>query len=160
MSQKYTSTDIEMVPISGVAYLNRDSIQSLTDKDIFSYLAKTYRNKVLYIDIWSTSCGPCIAQFTYAKELHKLYSKDDVVFVNIYLTSTLKSWVSVIKDKKVEGENYYIDDDNSAIFMDMCKIPGYPTYMLMDKTGKLVDKSAPEPQNISAVSKMIDKLLK
>lgn len=159
LSQKYTSTDIEVKSIGGISYLCGDSVQSVQKQDIFSYFAKKYEGKVIYIDIWSTSCGACITQFTDAKELHKLYP-DDVVFVNICLTSTLKSWLSTINNKKVEGENYYLDSDNSALFMDMCEIPGYPTYMLMNKAGKLVNKVAPQPQNLSKISELIDKLLK
>lgn len=127
---------------------------------ILSYLAQRYPGKVLYIDVWFTTCGPCRgAIIDHAPALHDYYEGNDVVFVNLCVRSTPEQWTRAIKEFPVHGENYLLDSETGDVFADEYKIAGYPTYMLVDREGNLISNKAPQPSDLSRTIKEIDKLL-
>ena len=148
-------------PLKGVSYLAQDDkVQEVPRADIVAYLAAKYPGKVLYIDVYATWCGPCRAEFAPAKELHKLFAGKDVVFVNLCLSSDTDKWIETVKQMDLEGENYYFDKDATGLFMSAYQISGFPTYMLVEKSGKVVTDKAPRPSNITSAAGAINALLK
>ena len=147
--------------LKGVSYLAEgDKVQDVPRADIVAYLAAKYPGKVLYIDVYATWCGPCRAEFAPAKELHKLFAGKDVVFVNLCLSSDTGQGVETVKQMGIEGENYYFDADATGLFMSAYGLSGYPSYMLADKTGRVVTNKAPRPSNITSAADAINALLK
>lgn len=154
-------TEYKGSPLKGVSYLAEgNKVQDVPRADIVAYLAAKYPGKVLYIDVYATWCGPCRAEFAPAKELHKLFAGKDVVFVNLCLSSDTGKWVETVKQMDIEGENYYFDADATGLFMSAYGLSGYPSYMLADKTGRVVTNKAPRPSNITSAADAINALLK
>lgn len=143
--------------IRGVSYLDAEGrCQEVPEQDFFDYLKETYPGKVIYIDVWATWCIPCCKEFAPAKELHKCYRGKEVVFVNLCLSSQMEEWRSTLLRLTVQGENYFFDDDASAVFMNAYQLSGYPTYLILDKKGAMVSKNAPRPTILQNVIKAID----
>ena len=148
-------------PLKGVSYLAEgNKIQEVPRADVVAYLAAKYPGKALYIDVYATWCGPCRAEFAPAKELHKLFAGKDVVFVNLCLSSDTGKWVETVKQMDIEGENYYFDADATGLFMSAYGLSGYPSYILVDKSGRMVTNKAPRPSNITSAAEAINALLK
>lgn len=148
-------------PLKGVSYLAEgNKVQEVPRADVIAYLAAKYPGKVLYIDVYATWCGPCRAEFAPAKELHKLFVGKDAVFVNLCLSSDTDKWIETVKQMDIEGENYYFDADATGLFMSAYGLSGYPSYMLVDKSGKVVTNKAPRPSNITSAAGAINALLK
>lgn len=144
--------------MSGVSYLNtKNQIESLPSIDPIVYLKEKHKDKVIYIDVWATFCGPCIEEMKHhAPALHKYFEGKDVVFVNLCLTSGTSDWTKAVATYKIGGENYFFDRDASAKFMALYDLPGYPSYLLLDKTGNIVTNRAPRPSNLSEAIKQIE----
>jgi thiol-disulfide isomerase/thioredoxin len=144
--------------IKGVSYLDNDRIVELPDIELMSYLLDRYKNKVLYIDVWATWCGPCLEEMKHAPALHKHFAEKEVVFVNLCLESTPENWSKTINKSAIKGENYYLDENLTKIFMGTYNISGFPTYMLIDKDGQFRAPVA-RPSNMLSVIKQIEKAL-
>ena len=58
------------------------------------------------------------------------------------------SWKNVIKEYDLTGENvvhYNLPDKQQEMLERLLGVDHYPTYMIMDKTGKIVDTNPPLP---------------
>lgn len=147
--------------IKGITYLSANGeTQSVPETDVLRYLKDRYPGKVIYIDVYATWCGPCLEEMRYAPALHEETKGKDVVFVNLCLQSAVSNWINLINDRKIGGENYYFTDDATKLFMGTYRLSGYPSYLLIDRQGKLVTTNAPRPSEGKAVQDSINQLLK
>ncbi|KQB98844.1 hypothetical protein AQF98_21125 [Pedobacter sp. Hv1] len=149
-----------ITPIKGIQYLDaNNNPQSIPETDVFRYLAKRYPNKVIYIDVFATWCVPCRLEFQSTPSLHQSFADKDVVFVNLCLQSDVAAWQKMIKTEAIKGENYYLDNDATKLFMGIYRLDGYPTYILVKKDGKISTTRAPRPSQPALVHKAITQLL-
>lgn len=128
--------------------------------NFYENLTKRFHGKVIYLDFWMTSCGPCLAQVPYEIRLHKFLKNKQAVLVPVCLNSSKEDWLRMVKQMHIPGENYFLSGKQSQIISSALKIPGFPTYMIVDKNGKLVDRNAPLPQNAKKVKSVLMKYLK
>lgn len=142
--------------IKGINYLERTgNTVLLPTLDVFKYLRTKYKGKVIYIDVYATWCGPCQEEMKNTPALQQSMKGKDIVFVNLCLQSTESDWEKLIKDRKIEGENYFFTDDATKLFMGTYRLSGYPSYILMGKDGKIASMNAPRPSETSIVRKKI-----
>ncbi len=113
------------------------------------------RGKVIFVDIWATWCGPCMAEMPHFEELKTKYKDNpSVVFVSLSIDDAQDQWRKNIQQRKAEGLQWLIDRNKMAAY----NIVGIPRTLLIDKDFKVVDLSAPMPSSPAAAS-AIDKLL-
>lgn len=136
----------------------RSSLQVSSDK-VFDEMMKPYQGKVVYIDFWAPWCGPCMGEMPYSAELKKELAGKDVVFLYIGISCSKQSWENTIKDKGIQGEHYFADDNEGKLLSDKFNISGIPHYVLVDKTGKVADNKAQRPSEKAKLLKRINSLL-
>lgn len=145
----------------GISYKEKNgTITKIETDDFIKYLARKSPNKVLYIDVWATWCGPCLAEMKYSKDLKKLYKDDQVSFIYLCLGSNENKWLPAIKTHKIGGSNYFFDADATQLFLSQYGLTGYPSYLLVDKEGNISTTNAPRPSATALVTTAIDELLK
>jgi len=91
-----------------------DSINRFnTIEDILS-LPK-FKNKTVYIDLWGTTCIPCIREFSNVKPLHERYAGKAIEFVYICYNyhadvndEWRKRWKKMVIDHDLAGTNLYV----------------------------------------------------
>ncbi|PXX98805.1 hypothetical protein DF185_15625 [Marinifilum breve] len=138
-----------------------------------------FKNKVVYVDIWSTGCVHCIKEFEYAAKLKKQVRNDSIEFLylcarhyntrksNVRNIKNEKLWEKLIHENNLEGTHILMSNE--------CYVDGYrykfenkyegnlhwgfPMYMLVDKNGVIVNYDAPRPSQGESLLVEINKLL-
>lgn len=129
---------------------------------LFCQLTEPYRGKVIYLDFWGTWCGPCKEQMKYMGGVKKALEGKDVVFMYLANRSAQKSWENVIKEYHLTGEqcvHYNLPAKQQALIEQVLSVSSFPTFMLVDKTGRLVNTHAPKPEEKEALLREITRLL-
>jgi thiol-disulfide isomerase/thioredoxin len=105
-----------------------------------------FRGKIVYLDIWATWCGPCIAEFPYeaqlTKRLRDIHLDSAIQIVNICTWSSKENWNATIKKYNIEGINLFSVD---STIVPKWKINSWPTYIVLDTTGKVVGRNITSP---------------
>lgn len=155
-------SDYQITIVDGISYLNGNSeVENVLKTDIFEFLKKRSKGKVVYIDIYATWCGPCKTEITAAKTLHDVFCNKDVVFVYLCLGSKVKDWQSMVAKSLKYGENYFFDASATDLFTGTYSsfFNGFPTFVVIDREGNLLTKNIPRPSSADLIISFIDSLL-
>ncbi len=104
-----------------------------------------FKGKYVYIDVWSTRCGPCIAEIPYIKELQQEFKDKNIVFVSVSLDNSRSAWEKMVKDRELKGVQLFAMHDWESTINKDYNIKGIPRFIMIDKEGKIVDATAPRP---------------
>ena len=151
-----------------VSYLaslkNTEHLKEAKDADLlFKELIAPYQGKVIYVDFWGTWCGPCKEQMPFVGAVKKEFAGKEVIFMYLANHSPEKSWLNVIKQMNLAGENvvhYRLPDEQQAIIERKLSVNSFPTYLLIGKDGNLVKDEVPRPEMKAELISAINKLLK
>ena len=102
---------------------------------------KSLRGKWVVLDFWATWCGPCKASMPHLKEYYKKYA-GKLEIVGIVNASKEEDWKTMVKDMDLKWINVINPQENTAN-KDLTNIYGitaFPTYIIIDKEGKIYKK--------------------
>lgn len=118
------------------------------------------KGNIVYVDVWATWCGPCVAQFPYSRKLeNKFKDNDKVRFLFVSIDDNKAKWQKKIKENM--GENVIhilIDKENHESLFKRYKFQGVPQFILIDQNGLVVNAKADWPYT-GKVEGEIEKLL-
>ena len=149
---------IDKSPLIEQVKSETSTIKISTEQVKAKYIDK-YLGKVVYIDFYSTWCGPCRGEIPFAKALFAEFKYSDVVFLNLCAQSKKEDWDNLIKQKGIEGENYLLSNEEFNLLSKLYNVNGFPTYILIDRNGKLSNNKAPRPSTKQTIMDEINKLL-
>jgi thiol-disulfide isomerase/thioredoxin len=118
---------------------------------------RRFADKVVYVDLWYSSCSPCIEEFSKLPALKNELAKDNVEY--LYLAretshqNSAQRWKNAIKKYNLEGSHVYMSKELEKNVWeligknmpDSSMLEAYPHYMIIDKA-KIVSFSADRPQ--------------
>lgn len=62
------------------------------------------QGKIIFVDIWATWCGPCIAELPYLEKLKEKYKDNkDLVFVSLSIDDNRAAWKEKLKSMNADG---------------------------------------------------------
>lgn len=123
--------------------------------DFWKVFNDKYKGKIVYMDIWATWCSPCRTEIPHAIELHEYFHGKEIVFVNLCLASNEIEWKTMVEQNGIKGDNYFFNKDQTQITRDKLKFQGYPTYMIIDRQGNIVNRNAPRPSSGDEIRKLL-----
>jgi thiol-disulfide isomerase/thioredoxin len=118
------------------------------------------KGKIVYMDVWATWCGPCIAEVPASKKLQRDFLNNDrIQFLNVSVDGDKYDWEKFLtEDNTWKGLHVRIEQDKLQSFYSSFKLFGIPAYILIDPAGKIVNVKAPRPSEKKAKEE-IDLLL-
>jgi len=115
------------------------------------------KGKVIYLDLWATWCGPCMAAMPHFEKLKEKYaSNNDIALVSLSVDDNDDIWLKNLEKRKPSGIQWRIDRPKLEDY----DIQSLPRYILIDKSFKVSEMHAPEasdPMLISAIDKLLTK---
>jgi len=107
------------------------SYDPLLDDSVSLY---QYRGKIVMLDFWIKSCGPCIASFPHLNELQQKFGKDKFQLLSINTEDTKEDIAFFYKKHKPVYKMLFKADR----FVDEYGIYAFPSIILLNKSGKII----------------------
>ena len=127
-------------------------------ENILQTILDNYKGKAVLIDMWATWCGPCRAGHKAMAPLKEELKGRNIKF--IYITppsSPPTTWLEMIKD--IDGDHYYLTEEQYEYILDKYEAPGIPTYAIYDAKGEQTYKSIGFP-GLDTIKNEIEKAQK
>ncbi len=115
------------------------------------------KGKVIYVDIWATWCGPCLAEMPNLEVVKNKYKDNkDVVFVSLSIDDDNQAdkWKQNVWGRKAGGYQWQINRSKLSAY----NVTTIPRSLLIDKNLKVVSINADLPSS-KGLPDAIDKLL-
>ena len=120
------------------------------------------KGKYVYVDVWATWCGPCIAEIPSIKKLEGEYKDKNIQFVSISIDDAMRSgggdlavaknkWKTMVEEENLVGLHLFSDKNWESDFVKNYNIQGIPRFILIDPNGNVVDANAPRPSSKNLV---------
>jgi thiol-disulfide isomerase/thioredoxin len=106
---------------------------------------RDFKGKYLLIDVWSTSCPPCIREIPAMDMLKNELTGKNIAVIAACLSDEPDWEKALEKYGLVEGQYRVEDGWNSKFCRDYLKSSGVPVYILIDPRGVIIDARAPYP---------------
>ena len=118
---------------------------------------KDLKGKIVYIDIWSTGCAPCMAEIPQLKKFEQYCNENDIHLVCINVGDSEEKWIKTVKEKQLGGIQLHASNSRDQFFIDYL-VRGIPRNILLDKEGKIISSTAKRPSDNKLIEQ-IDELI-
>lgn len=108
--------------------------------EIFKKIIDPFKGKILFIDFWATSCGPCVVGIRNMKSTREKYkdNKDfDFIFITSEGSSPKSTYDSFVKEQELKNI-FRISDNDHNYLRQLFNFNGIPHYIVIDSEGKVL----------------------
>ncbi|MFC2127621.1 TlpA family protein disulfide reductase [Bacteroidota bacterium] len=100
-----------------------------------------FKGKYVFLDVWNIYCGPCIAQIPYIKKYEEELKDENIAFVAVSCDrqKEKQKWRDFVVKKEMVGHQLIMDKGRDSEFLMDYNIKGFPTFMVIDPEGNMVD---------------------
>jgi thiol-disulfide isomerase/thioredoxin len=121
------------------------SLPDTYEASIFKEIIAPFKGKVLLVDFWATSCGPCVYNIESHKKLRDRYKDSpDVAF--LFITSEHESpqkyYDQFVAEQELE-HTFRLSVDKSHYLRQLFRFNGIPRYVLVDRDGNILNDNLP-----------------
>jgi len=128
------------------------------------------KGKTIYVDVWRTTCGPCLEEFKIALRLKQHFQSYGNKIVFLYIGTDISvpgeefRWKRMVEKKNLTGYHYFITREFfqemwTEVVKDKTIPPQFPQYFIINPQGEVVDFNAPRPTDkrvFTALEKQLD----
>jgi thiol-disulfide isomerase/thioredoxin len=114
----------------------------------WAQLLERTKGRVLYVDLWASWCGPCLAEIPASTTLQRALRGQPIQFVYISLDRDSANWHHALTTHHLlqPGTQHYLLDPESTLAK-YFNAPPIPRYLLLDKQGQVVSLDAARPSS-------------
>ncbi len=104
-----------------------------------------FKNKVLLIDFWFATCGPCHRLFKSLEPVKAAFASDsNVVFLTISIDDR-NTWMEALKHHPITGYHAFTENKfRDHPIIRAYNVNAYPTTFLIGKTGLILPEASPD----------------
>jgi thiol-disulfide isomerase/thioredoxin len=109
--------------------------------DVFRKLIEPHKGKMLFIDFWATTCGPCLSGIKSMRGIRERYADNpdfDFVFITDERGSPEKQYNDFVKEQGLINV-YRIPKDDFNFLRELFRFNGIPRYVVIDKNGDVIN---------------------
>lgn len=159
-----TKTETKANPKSSLAAKPQVSLQVL-DYDGIQKLIASHKGKVVVMDCWSTSCGPCIQEFPKLVALHKQHGADKLACISLSFDyegvgkpeEVQEPVLRFLEKQQATFDNVLSSDESDALYKKM-DLAAIPAVYVFDRDGNL-SKRFEGSQAYQEVPMLVEKLI-
>ncbi len=111
--------------------------------DIFRSIADRFRGKIVFVDFWATTCGPCVAGIQQMKETRARYKGNDY-FVFIFITDDRSSpkerYDEFVAEQELE-HTFRITEGDHNYLRELFRFNGIPHYIVIGRNGEVLENN-------------------
>lgn len=138
------------------------NMRSLYDVSLPALKADTvslssYKGKIILIDFWASWCGPCVKSIPAINRLMDEVKDLPIAILPVSVDINEDHWRNAIKKYNYKGTQLL---DKQSLLAAYYKVLGYPTYVIIDQDGKLVDGNAAKPTDGESLKRQLIELVK
>ena len=129
----------------------------------FKEMMKNYEGKVVYLDIWSLKCAPCLSAMPHSNVLKERLVNLPIEFVYLAQDPPSETVWNEIFEASFTNKNQYRMFDyvwGTSPMLKYLEIQWVPCYMIFDKEGKLINFNADHPYLKENTESELEKTLK
>lgn len=107
-----------------------------------------FKGKIVVMDFWYAACSACRHQIrTFLPAVHHEFENEDVVFVMANIDKDPENWRRAIEKDKSVGVHIWLPNQKHNEFIKAMHISSYPTYIILDREGRIFNIHAPIPES-------------
>lgn len=109
--------------------------------DIFMNIIEPHKGKLLFVDFWATTCGPCLSGIRNTRHLREKYANNpdfDFVFITDVRSSPESNYNDFVKEQELTNV-YRIPQDEFNYLRQLFKFNGIPRYVVIDSNGHVIN---------------------
>jgi len=123
------------------------------------------KGKYVYIDLWAAWCIPCIDEFQYNNDVHKLLAQyKNIVPVYISIDNDKDSWRKMVNKFSLKGYNIMasksLNEDIGMKVYNLKNVADIPRYLLLDPEGNIINDNLPRPSRSVQLKSIFAEVLK
>jgi len=103
------------------------------------------KGNLVYVDIWATWCGPCIAEHPHWDKLKTEFEDKPVAFLTVSIDDSEEPWRKMVKSKNMVGLQWFTQNAWNSDFTQHFMVNSIPRFLLLDEEGKIIDPFAERP---------------
>jgi thiol-disulfide isomerase/thioredoxin len=109
--------------------------------DIFRKIIEPYKGKILFVDFWATTCGPCVSGIKSMKPVREKYAGNsdfDFIFITDERLSPEKDYNNFVKEQELKNV-FRLPKDDYNYLRQLFKFNGIPKYVVIDANGDVLN---------------------
>lgn len=123
---------------SKVGFLAAD----FSGKDVLSkapVLSQKLKGKYILLDFWGTWCAPCLKILPDLKAMHSRLDKQKIAMVGVCYDKNIGVVEAFLQKREIDWTQLFDPQVNATISKQFA-VTGYPTFVVIDPSGKIVFK--------------------
>lgn len=110
-------------------------------------LLRQWKDKAVYVDFWSSTCGPCLQAMPQSEALREDTASQGVMFLYLSMDNKDSAWRGALGRARLKDypHSYRVETHVPSAFLKHYAVDWLPRYMLFDKDKNLWAADAPGP---------------